>query len=156
MIGRMCVFFSTVLAVTVLVVGCGRNTSATSTDRTLARNLIDAVYVGSLTSVKDSLDPPFLRSMPDSVTAGTGALLQADFGAVKEMTLDSSSSIQQGWTETVWTVHAQRGSFQVKITRTPNEAVGGLWLRPSSAHQWSSATEVGMLYTKRQQRPSGW
>ncbi len=150
------------LIVVVLIVavgGCGgSNTSTDTTDAELifARNLIDALYTGSLSHLANSLDPVLLRGMPDRVTTGVSALLLEHFGEVGDLRLQSRRTVQQNWTETVWTVSAEHRSFEMKLTWNSEGRVSGIWLRPSSAQDWSPTTQIGVDYARREKHPPGW
>jgi hypothetical protein len=140
-----------------LVCGCAR-TPAIATDPTFARQLVDAFSAGSLSPLKDSLDPGSLRGHPDWVTAGISAVLRRKFGAVRSLKLESSGNASgpMSWTETIWTVTAERGSFQMQTTCTREGKVGGFWFRPSPANAWAGSMEMGVNYAKQKKMPPGW
>ena len=138
------------LTAVVLASGCGGNPSVK--DEALARNLLDAVYDGSMITVQDSMHPMMLRGMADWVTAGTGSLLRDTFGDVKGLQFDS---VEGGGKQGVWNVSTTRRRFQMKIWFYEGK-VSGFSFRPSSQQEWADVPQIGVDYSKLGKKPAGW
>ncbi len=117
-----------------------------------ARELIDAVYAGSLSTVADSLDEPTRRYHPDWVIAGTAAVLRQQFGTVKDLEFQSIRPVQQFWVEAVWAVIAEHGSFKMKLIFDPEGKVAGVWFRFPPDVEWATAAELGVDYVKQRKK----
>jgi len=138
-----------------LLYGCGSRTPPVVTDPSLARNLLEAVYAGSVSPLAESLDPTFQRGMPDVATAGTAALLREQFGPVKAVELKSTGRANPLALEAVWAVAAEKSSFEMKLWFHEGK-VSGVWFRPSSAQEWGPVPMIGVEYVRRNQKPVGW
>jgi hypothetical protein len=141
--------------VAVIAAGCGeQQTSAGPADResTFARSIIDAVYSGSMTSVQGSLGPGLQSMMPDHVMGGVAGLLREDYGDVVGVQRSPGTPASSGGpsTEAVWTVQAERDTFEMKVARDANGAATGIWFRSSSAEGWSTAVDLSKAYVRRQ------
>jgi len=120
---------STVLAAIVLASGCTRTQDK---DANFAREVIDAVYAGSLSPIQDSLTPQMQQAMTDTLTAQTGAGLRQQFGEVQDLNLKSSGSVEQNMTQKIWRITADRGTYEMRLVVDKNGKLAGLWFQPSS------------------------
>jgi hypothetical protein len=141
-----------VLAAVVLVCGCGGNSSID--DPVLARNLLDAIYNGSMAPMQDSIHPTIERAMGARGIAGTGSLLRDSFGDVKSVEFDSVEK-QAGGERGIWRVTATRGNYEMRIW-FHEEKVSGFSFRPSSRHQWGDVPQIGVEYERQGKTPEGW
>jgi len=111
------------LFVAILAAGC-----AGKEDPTFARQVIDAVYAGSLDSIKDSLTPE-MQAVSSEPIATQGTTLSKQFGAVTDVSFKSRQAVpeQADYTMTFWTITAERGSFEMKLVMDENGKLAGLW-----------------------------
>lgn len=144
-----------VLALLLAALGCGSRTPAIVTDPEFARDVLDAVYAGSLTPLKDSLDPIFQHAMPDDVTAATGAFLTDQFGAVEDVRFQSMREANPAVIEAIWTVEADGRDFEMMLW-VYEEKLSGIWFRPSPDQEWGPVPQIGVEYTRHQKLPEGW
>jgi len=151
----ICIAGLMALVIAALISGCGSQSSPIVTDAQFARDLLDALYAGSLTPLQASLDPPFMRGMPDPVTAAVGTLLYDQFGAASGLAFQSSGRPNQLALEAVWDVSAQKRDFQMKVSFQDGMAAG-VWLRPSPTEDWSPLPMAGIEYGRGGRLPAGW
>ncbi len=119
------VCLATVTLVICLTSGCSLFQNK---DEKFARSVIDAVYAGSLTTIKDSLTPE-MQAAPTQMIAAQGAALSQKFGPVKSLTLKSTAPVPglPDMTVKVWTVTAERGSFDMQLVMNKDGKLAGLW-----------------------------
>lgn len=152
--GKACASAVVALAVIVLICGCSRSPKIAK-DPVLARKLIDAVYAGSLKPMSKNVPSFLLKGMPDWALAGTSQLLRQQFGEVKSLTLQSSADTSPILTETIWTVAAERGTYEMNLYfgkgRNPGGVgqVTGILFRSSASEQWVAAERIGLAYLKQ-------
>jgi len=125
--------------------GCSRSYSVAQ-DRSKARHLLNQVYAGSLGSIKGELEPSFQKGNPDWVTSGTSAALRQQFGVVQDLRLQSVEKAQMNCAVAIWTVVAERGTFEMKVTFDSGRKVVGLWFRSSSLQTWTPSHIIGLDY----------
>jgi len=142
-------------AVLLFALGCGGGAPGIVTDAGFARDVVDAVYAGSLAPVRGSLDPIFERAMPDSVAAAHGALLTDRFGAVAALQFQSTGQPNPSVTESIWELRAQGRDFEMKLW-FHEEKLSGIWFRPSPAQEWAPVPQVGVEYSRQGKLPAGW
>ncbi len=139
------------------VVDCRSHAS----DPVVAQRIVDAIYAGSWSSV-DRLLEAGLRSTrrSDAVMASLSSGLHQRFGSARHLELKQSSHRPSNpWVfnfrETVWAVTTEKGGFEMKLALNSQAIVTGIWLRPSSAAQWTTAQEMAVAYYKEQMRGRG-
>ncbi len=142
-------------AVAAVICGCGGGTPAIVTDPQFARDALDAVYAGSLTPVRSSLDPRFQEGMPDRVTASTGTLLTDQFGAVTGLQFQSTGKADPLVLEAIWTVKGAGRDFEMKLW-FHKAKLSGIWFRPSPAQDWGPVPQIGVEYARQNKLPLGW
>ena len=132
-----------------------------ASDPVVARRIVDAIYAGSWSAV-DRLLEPGLRSTrrSDAVMPSLSSELHQRFGSARHLELKQSSRRPSNpwvfnFTETVWAVTTEKGSFEMKLALNSQAIVTGIWLRPSSAVQWTTAQEMAAAYYKEQMRSRG-
>ncbi len=106
-----------------LLSGCSRTPGS---DAKFAREVIDAVYAGSLRSLQDSLTPQMRQAINDTQTAQLAAGFRQQYGEVKSLKLKSSSPVQ-GMTQDIWAVTAERGTFDMRLVIDKDGKLAGLW-----------------------------
>jgi len=156
--GKACASAVVALAVIVLICGCSRSAKIAK-DPVLARKLIDAVYAGSLKPMSNDVAPVLLRGMPDRALAGTSQVLRQRFGEVRGLTFQSSADTSPVLIETIWTVAAERGTYEMNLYfgKGPNPGgagkVTGILFRFSPSEQWVPAERIGLAYLRQQRTP---
>jgi hypothetical protein len=145
----------TMLGVTMLASGCGSPAPDVVKDAEFARDVLDAVYAGSLAPLESSLDPVFAHAMTDQTTAATGTLLTDQFGAVKDVQFQSMQEANPAVIEAVWTVAADGTDFEMMLWVHKGK-LSGIWIRPSPAQDWGPVPQIGVEYTRHQRLPAGW
>jgi len=105
-----------------LISGCSKDRG---TDAKFARSVIDAVYAGSLSSIQDSLSAQ-MQAAPPQMIAAAGAALKQQFGAVKSLELKSAEPVM-GFDQRIWTVTAERGTFDMRLVMDKEGKLAGLW-----------------------------
>jgi len=120
------------------------------------RDLLDALYAGSVDSVKDQFHPDYLRYMTDSYTAGVSEVLHKRFGRVSRIEFESSApptgTPYNRGVEEVWRATADKGSFDMKIWFNGEGTIGGLWLRYSPNDQWLDVPLIGQSVVLEKRR----
>jgi len=104
-----------------LVAGCGGKAA----DPAFARKVVDAVYAGSLSPLRDSMTAD-MQTTSDAIIAQQGAALQRTYGAVKDLKL-KSASVVQGFDEQIWTITAERGSYDMRLMFAKDGKLAGVW-----------------------------
>jgi hypothetical protein len=145
----------TILGVMILAPGCGSPAPDVVKDPQFARDVLDAVYAGSLAPLKDSLDPVFAHAMTDQTTAATGTLLTDQFGAVKDVQFQSMQEANPAVIEAVWAVAADGSDFEMMLWVHQGK-LSGIWFRPSPDTEWGPVPQIGLEYTRHQRMPAGW
>jgi len=135
------------LVMVMAVYGCSHSYSVAQ-DRSKARHLLDQVYAGSLGSIQGELEPSFQKGNPDWVTSGTSAALRQQFGVIRDLKLQSVEKTHMRSAVAVWTVMAERGTFEMKVTFDSGGKVIGLWFRSSSSQTWTPSHVIGLDYLK--------
>jgi hypothetical protein len=102
--------------------GCSKHKSP---DPAFARKVIDAVYAGSLSPLRDSMTPE-MQATPDAMMAKTRAILRTPYGAVKDVKL-KSTGVVQGFDQQIWTITAERGSYDMRLVFAKDGKLAGLW-----------------------------
>ncbi len=147
--GKACASAVVGVAVIVLICGCSRSPKVAK-DPVLARKLIDAVYAGSLKPISNDVAPVLLKGMPDRALAGTSQVLRQRFGEVRSLTFQSSAVTSPVLIETIWTVAAERGTYEMNLYfgkgLNPGGAgkVTGILFRSSASEQWVAAERSGL------------
>lgn len=126
--GKLICTLIVVLAVVTMVCGCSL---IPNKDAKFARKVIDAVYAGSLSPVQDSLTAQMQQVMSDQVIAQVGTSLNTQYGKVKGLKLKSTGPIEN-MTQKIWTVDAERGSFEMRLVMDADGKLAGLWFQPST------------------------
>lgn len=140
------------LLLAIMACGCSRKHSVAQ-DPGTARRLLDQVYTGSLGSIQGELERSFQKGNPDRVTAGTSAALRHRYGAIRNLKLQSIESIpQMNATVAIWTVTAERDTFEMKVAFVGNNKVTGLWFRPSPSQSWTPSHMLGLDYLGKQKK----
>ena len=135
------------LVMVMVVYGCSRSYPAAQ-DRSKARRLLDQVYAGSLGSIQGELTQTFQKFNPDRLISGTSAALRQQFGAIRDLRLRSVDKIYMKCSVAIWTVIAERGNFEMKVTFDREGKVIGLWFRSSSLQEWTPSHILGLDYLK--------
>lgn len=104
-----------------IVAGCGGKAA----DPAFARKVIDAVYAGSLSPLRDSMTAD-MQTTSDAMIAPQGVALQTAYGAVKDLKL-KSAEVVQGFDQQIWTVTAERGSYDMRLVFAKDGKLAGLW-----------------------------
>ncbi len=117
--------------------------AAVAKDDVIARQVVAALYNGSLNTapVAHALDPILERSLPASLMRPISDLLR-QYGEVSHVELRSTKPIQSYFREAVWTVLAERGSFEMKLSFNSHDLITGIWLREGPAHEWISLNDL--------------
>jgi len=154
MVARSSIAYRYGLALLLAVGGCAgcAPTNAALTP-SQARQALDAIYAGSLAPVP--LDPRFLQGMNDALTRDTAMLLRDQFGATKRVQFQSSGKANPQVLETIWTVTAEKRSFEMKIWQLDGR-ISGFWFRPSAAQDWGPVPMIGVEYARQKRLPAGW
>ena len=118
---RLSVLLAMALGLAILS-GCSRPKAQ---DPAFARKVIDAVYAGSLRPLRDSMIPE-MQAMTDAMIAPQGKALNEKFGAVKNLEL-KSADVVQGYDQEIWTVTAERGSYDMRLVFLKDRKLAGLW-----------------------------
>jgi hypothetical protein len=147
MMNRICTSGLLLLAIVVAVCGCGRSLSVAQ-DRTVALRLLNQVCMGSLSPIQSDLEPSFQRGNPDSVISRTSTAIRQQFGAVRDLKLQSAVKAPMNSAEAIWTVTAERGNFEMKVNLDRADKIVGLWFRSSSSQAWTPSHALGSDYAK--------
>ena len=131
------------LVIVMAACGCSRSPSVAQ-DRSKARHLLDQVYAGSLGSIQGELEPSFQKGNPDRVTSGTSAALRRQFGETRDLKLRSVEKAPMNSALAIWTVTAERGTFEMKIAFDSRDKVIGLWFWSSSLQAWVPSHMFGL------------
>jgi hypothetical protein len=129
--------------------GCSRSYSVAQ-DRSKAHHLLNQVYAGSLSSIQGELDPSIQKSHPDWVTSGISAALRQQFGVVRDLKLQSVEKAPMNSALAIWTVTAERGTYEMKVAFDSSSKVIGLSFRSSSLPTWTPSHVFGLDYLKQQ------
>ena len=144
---RICTSVLLLLVIIIAACGCGRSYSVAQ-DRSKARRLLGQVYAGSLGPISGELEPSFLRGNPDSVTSGTSAALRQQFGEVRDLKFQSVDKAPMNFAAAIWTVTAERGTFEMEMAFDSGGKVVGLSFRSSSLQEWTPSHILGLDYLK--------
>ena len=115
--------------VVILISGCSLFGSK---DKKFARKVIDALYSGSLSSIQESLGPKMQHPMVGQMMAAMGPMLRQQFGEVKSLKLKSSETPPgtTNMTQKVWTVTAEKGTFDLVMMVNKDGKLEGVWAAP--------------------------
>lgn len=121
----------------IMIAGIIAVSGCRSKDQTFARQVIDGIYAGSLSSVRDSMTPRMQQAMAnDAATAKVGTGLRQQYGRLKSLELKSHETVSeqgQEFDQETWTVTAERGKFEMRLVMDRNGKLAGLWFQPASA-----------------------
>lgn len=93
------------------LVGCAKH--STVNDPVFARKVIDAVYSGSLTTIRDSVSPKF--EMDDTWAQQTSDKVKPEFGPIKDLKLNSFGEKTETTQEVIWTVTTDSSTFLMQL-----------------------------------------
>ena len=141
-------YVSLLLVVVMAGSGCSRGYSTAAQDPRKAFQLLNQVYTGSLDSMRGELDPSFQKGNPDRLTAGTSAALRGQFGAIRNIRLQSIAKAPMNSEVVIWTVAAERGGFEMQVAFNGDSKVIGLSFRSSSAQEWTPSHVLGADYLR--------
>ena len=144
--------YSNVLLLLVMIMaacGCSRSNSVAQ-DRSKVLHLLNQVYAGSLSPIQGELESSFQKGNPDRVMAGLSASLRQQFGVVQDLKLQSAEKAQMNSTLAIWTVTAERGTYEIKVAFDSGSKVTGLWFRSSSSQTWIPSHVLGLDYLQQQ------
>jgi len=99
------------LAVLIVLAGCSK--PSISDDPVFARKVVDAVYAGSLDPIRDSLSPKCQAT--DEWAKQMGDTLRPEFGAIKEVKLNTFGVGTATMKERIWTVTTERSTFLMQL-----------------------------------------
>ena len=102
--------------------GCSKHKSS---DAAFARKVIDAVYAGSLSPLRGSMTPQ-MQATTDAMFAPAGKMLNERFGAAKNLEF-KSAGVVQGYDQEIWTVVAERGSYDMRLVFAKDGKLAGVW-----------------------------
>lgn len=91
--------------------GCAKH--SISNDPVFARKVVDAVYSGSLAPIKDSLSPQF--GLDDTWAKKTSDTVKPEFGAIKEVKLNTFGEKTETTKEVIWTVTTENSTFLMQL-----------------------------------------
>jgi hypothetical protein len=142
------------LALLIQLSSCGRQTPKKNVLTPIqAHQALDSIYAGSLASLP--LDPRFQAGMSTELTKDTAEILRDQFGTIKEIQLQSSGNPTTQIEETIWTVSAEKRSFEMKIWQHDGR-ISGFFFRPSAAQDWGPVPMIGVEYARHGRLPAGW
>ena len=95
----------------VALAGCSRHSIVN--DPVFARKVADAVYSGSLSSIKDSLSPQC--PLDDAWAKELSNTVKPEFGAIRDVKLNTFGEKTQTTQEMIWTVTTERGTFLMQL-----------------------------------------
>lgn len=150
------------------VIGCGNPNAPFATDQRDARDVIDCIYAGSVSPMEYTFDHGdhscmAVNYLADFVLEWTSKALAEEFGAVKHVTLQSSEvkpapgifGRERGCTVTVWTVQADRGSFEMALYFKNGKALA-VTLKTDPTGDFEPPPVIAIEYRKKKGLPPGW
>jgi hypothetical protein len=166
---RFAAFTKLMLAATACaVIGCGNPTAPFATDQKYARDVIDCIYAGSVSPIEYTFDHGdrtylALSYLADFVLEWTGKALADEFGAVQHVTLQSSEvkpapgifGHERGCTITVWTVQADRGSFDMALYFKNGKTLG-VTLKTDPTGEFEPPPIIASEWRRKKGLPPGW
>ena len=91
--------------------GCSKHSIVN--DPVFARKVADAVYSGSLASIKDSLSPQC--PLDDAWAKELSDTVKPEFGDIRDVKLNTFGEKTQTTQEMIWTVTTERGTFLMQL-----------------------------------------
>ncbi|MCX6377069.1 MAG: hypothetical protein NTU88_13730 [Armatimonadetes bacterium] len=91
--------------------GCSKH--SISNDPAFARKVVDAVYSGSLATIRDSLSPKF--GLDDAWARQMSETVKPEFGAITEVKLNTFGEKTETTKEIIWTVTTERSTFLMQL-----------------------------------------
>ncbi len=93
------------------LVGCAKHSIVN--DPVFARKVIDAVYAGSLTSIRDSVSPKF--ELDDAWAMDMSNKVKPEFGPIKDIKLNTVGQTTPTTKEMIWTVTTESSTFLMQL-----------------------------------------
>ncbi len=109
-------------AVMVIVVSGCRGKSKVE-DKAFARQVIDALYARNCNSIQTQVVA--LKSLNETI-AQSGYAAKRKYGAVRGLEFKSAERMKYGLKKVIWTVSAERGSFDVTILMDKGDKIAAI------------------------------
>lgn len=97
--------------------GCSKH--SISDDPVFARKVVNAVYAGSLAPLHDSLSPSF--QLNEAWAKQMSSTLKPEFGAIKEVKLNTFGQGTPTTKERIWTVTTEQSTFLMQLIYDEND-----------------------------------
>lgn len=129
---RLSIALLLIFTTAAVLTGCSKTSKAA--DAGFAREVIDALYSGSLASINDRLGAQMQQPHVGQIISTAAPMLRQQFGAVKDLTLKSNepSPDGAGMTQQIWTVSAEKMTFEMKMVLDKDRKLEGVWAQPAT------------------------
>ena len=102
-----------------VIAGCAKHSMYG--DREFAQKVVEAVYAGSLAPIQTNLSPTI--GLDDAWAQKMSDTLKPEFGAIKEVKLNSFGQKKDDLQEVIWTVTTENSTFLMQLMWNKDDKV---------------------------------